>query len=463
MSLSVSFCHVCSSLHSDHIPEQVCRFLPEGKFKRIMIKPNWVIHEESPHFPIQALVTSSVLLDGVVQACLEKYNGMDEITVADAPLQLCNFQLLMQQAGVDSLVCKYAGRKKPTIRFLDLRREWFKTVSGFQRQSDQGEFGDPKGYRLGVLDRASFLEEISDADSRFSVSDYSQEEIKNSHQHGVHRYLVSGSVLECDLFINVPKMKTHQKAGITGALKNLVGINGQKSYLAHYRSGRPREGGDEFPPSVPWVVFWQSRIRSVLQKRSELGFRVLRPFWLFVRDLCGIEVDATRANLDKRFYIAGGSWYGNDTIWRMVYDFNKIIRYAPHEGGQLEKVSQREYLAILDGSTAGEGNGPLQPLPVDLKLIAFSNDPFLMDIVMARMMGFDRWKIPLLKNVGLFQDHCWGAFDPTSVPIVFRDKEVRGIESVPVVHRFIPAPGWRGHIELSGERLEEYGKMVSCL
>jgi uncharacterized protein (DUF362 family) len=30
--------------------------------------------------------------------------------------------------------------------------------------------------------------------------------------------------LQADVFINLPKPKTHKRAGITGAMKNLVGI-----------------------------------------------------------------------------------------------------------------------------------------------------------------------------------------------------------------------------------------------
>src|SRR4051812_46052960 len=49
--------------------------LPAGNFKTILIKPNWVKHQEDPAFPIAALVTSTDLIESVIEACLRKYPG----------------------------------------------------------------------------------------------------------------------------------------------------------------------------------------------------------------------------------------------------------------------------------------------------------------------------------------------------------------------------------------------------
>jgi uncharacterized protein (DUF362 family) len=56
-----------------------------------------------------------------------------------------------------------------------------------------------------------------------------------THHPGVHQYLVAKEVIEADIIINLPKLKTHRKAGVTCALKNLIGINGNKEYLPHHR------------------------------------------------------------------------------------------------------------------------------------------------------------------------------------------------------------------------------------
>src|SRR5687768_17691117 len=70
-----------------------------------------------------------------------------------------------------------------------------------------------------------------------------------THGKGRHRYLVAKDVLDADVVINLPKLKTHRKAGVTCALKNLIGINGNKEFLPHHRVGGAEAGGDCYPGS----------------------------------------------------------------------------------------------------------------------------------------------------------------------------------------------------------------------
>jgi len=418
--------------------------LPEGPYTRIVVKPNWVRHETDPRFPIRALVTDTRLIDAVLQACLAKYPGARSITVGDAPLQTCDWKRLSAQTGLDAMAIRYASVAGPAVRFLDLRRERAVERQGFMRVSaDQP--GDPAGYREVALDAASHLEPVSADAARFRVSDYDPGEMVSRHGPGRHRYLISASVLDADLVVNLPKMKTHQKAGITGALKNLVGINGDKACLVHHR-----KGVDEFGPCSTRLVRLQCRVRDALQKRSPRLFAGGRAAWSGIKALARVHTAATREVLTSgRVYVASGSWYGNDTIWRMIYDLNRAARYAPAGGGLLAATPQRDYVAIMDGICAGEGNGPLDPLPVDLGIVTVSDDPFLMDMAAARLMGFDRDRIPQLANCALFQDERWARFDPRTVSVILDGKRLRGLDALPVLRRFLPTPGWQGRIELA--------------
>src|SRR5215813_5846243 len=231
----------------EQLREFCLQVLPEGNYRTILIKPNWVKHREDPAFPIEAQVTSTTLIEATIEACLAKYSEVREITVGDAPLQSCEWDLLMSQAGADRLIAKYRGLQRPNIWFRDLRREVYRRGRRLPPNGYGWNGGDPRGYREVVLDQASFLEAISDHREKFRVSDYCPEKTVSNHRQGFHRYLIAGSALACDLFINLPKMKVHQKSGVTGALKNLVGVNGQKESLVHYREGLERHQGDEFP------------------------------------------------------------------------------------------------------------------------------------------------------------------------------------------------------------------------
>jgi hypothetical protein len=410
--------------------------LPDGAYRRIVIKPNWVKHQEDPAFPIEALVTSAELIDLTIQACLAKYKHIDRIAVGDVPLQTCDWALLCRQSGVDKLIEKYRGHHDPAIDFKDWRKERWVTRKNFMRLVCDAP-GDPRGYVEVYVDEKSMLEEVSHNAEKFRVSDYDPEETISRHKKGRHHYLICKTILEADLVINLPKMKTHQKSGITGALKNLVGINGSKAYLVHHQKGAPGSDADEFPPDGSRLVYWQVRARELLQKRSSGLFRAAKIFWDLFKRIKGIQTRGTRENLSKNFYIGSGSWYGNDSIWRMVYDLNSIILLAADAGGPLKSEPQRTVFSLMDAFIAGEGNGPLQPLPVRTNLLIASDNPFLVDVAAAGVMGFDWKKIRMLANYKKFIYQPWSEFAPEAVNITTYKSE----------RPFIPPPGWRGHIE----------------
>src|SRR6185436_17237787 len=93
----------------------------------------------------------------------------------------------------------------------------------------------------------SLLEPITDDQDDFRVTCYDPRLMAKTHGKGRHRYLVAKDVLDADVVINLPKLKTHKKAGVTCALKNLIGINGNKEYLPHHRLGGSDLGGDCYP------------------------------------------------------------------------------------------------------------------------------------------------------------------------------------------------------------------------
>ncbi len=85
---------------------------------------------------------------------------------------------------------------------------------------------------------------------RFRVADYNPERIESFHAGSSHRYVLHRAMLEADVVISLPKLKTHEKVGITCALKGFVGAVAHKDCLAHHRFGSPRDGGDEYPDSL---------------------------------------------------------------------------------------------------------------------------------------------------------------------------------------------------------------------
>ena len=93
-------------------------------------------------------------------------------------------------------------------------------------------------------------------------------------------------------------------------------------------------------------------------------------------------------------------WYGNDTVWRMVMDINLIAQFGRLDG-TLAGTPQRVIYSLCDGIIGGQGNGPLQPEPLPLGFLTFSNDSYLMDEVMGYLFNLDIEKVPLLREASI--------------------------------------------------------------
>jgi hypothetical protein len=247
--------------------------------------------------------------------------------------------------------------------------------------------GDPLGYAVVNLGSASELAALGSARSRFAVGDYDRETTARYHMSSErNEYLIPRTVLAADVVINVPKMKTHMKSGITCALKNLVGICGHKSYLPHFRTGLPRDGGDEFAVDHP-IKAMQRDVVERLKTSNVVLYRTVRALG---RALLRVALAREDPRLRR---VLAGSWFGNDTLWRTILDLNKVLRYADADGA-LHDRPQRRYLCVVDGIRGGVGEGPFSVSPRHDGVLLVGVNPVLVDLVVCLLMGFDPDAIP---------------------------------------------------------------------
>jgi uncharacterized protein (DUF362 family) len=414
--------------------------------RRIVLKPNWVLHETDPSFPIRALVTSPHVIAAAAEACLGLFPDAESILIADCPLQYADWPRLCQQSGLEPLMTRLREISSGKIAFRDLRREVFSERDGFYQTDATAEHGDPRGYRTVAVGPSSHLEALSDQANRFAVNDYSAAVTRSNHRPGSHNYLVAQSVLDADLFINLPKWKCHQKSALTAALKNLVGINGDKACLPHFRRGAPKWGGDEYRDEHRWLYWLQTTLRERVQKRNRIAYTLLKPGWEVLKRIRGIETRRDDPEAPSgRFYIAGGAWFGNDTLWRMVYDLNLVIQCADAEG-RLRTTPQRHCFTIVDGLISGEGNGPLQPVSRETDWLIFGDDPFAIDAALCYFMGFQLERVPLIARRREFKGLGWGQFDLNDLAVEVDGQKTR-VVGAPLNFHFVPPPGWRNYIE----------------
>ena len=412
--------------------------IPPGS--KIAIKPNWVFHQNQAGAGLDCLVTHSSIIEAVA-----KYVGLThpaQIVIGDAPIQGCDFEKLRKLAGIDEMVDRLRQRGLP-FRIADFRRTILKGNS-VSRQRVEG-VSAVENFVLFDLKRDSLLESLSEDAEKFRVTMYNPDLLHRTHAPGRHQYLIAKEVIDADVVISLPKLKSHRKACVTGALKNLVGINGNKEYLPHHRKGGSESGGDCYPGGPVWKGAAED-LRDAANRRQP-GTAQAAFSWMAGT----AERIAAKLGADENLE---GSWYGNDTIWRTCLDLQRILRYGKLDGS-LAITPQRTVISITDAIIGGEGEGPLGNTPVPSGFITGALNTAAAEWVNARLMGFDPAKIPLIREAfGNFK-YPLADFSPESIRVWVGDDEKPAAEVLPFEGRaFVPPRGWQGHCELMDAGIE---------
>ena len=409
---------------------------------RVVLKPNFIRHWN----PASGATHESVVTHGAVIRALLDYASLaagaaGSVALAEAPQQDCDWARASELAGLPEIQSFYADALRRDFQCIDLRREAVETADGVI-VARKPLPGDPLGYRAVDLGRTSFFEASGLASARMRGADYDPSATGAQHSGGRNAYLLSETVLRADLIVNLPKLKTHKKTGVTLALKNLVGVNGDKNWLPHHTVG---EGGDEFPGDA---LIDRLRSRAVEIARGWLARgRATRLLRSARRVEWAVRGDA---------FIRSGNWHGNRTTWRMVCDLNRALYYSDAEKLRLDAPEPvRRVLTVLDGIVAGEGEGPLAPNDRPLGAIVAGVDPVAVDLAALRLMGFDWRHVP--KVVELMRDagpRVSAVREPGDVRVFLANDALAAprectLEELRCERPFQPHPGWAGHIERS--------------
>jgi len=248
---------------------------------RVVLKPNWVKeHDERHPGPDQweHVVTHPAVIEAVIRWVAGQLNGVGSIIVCDAPQTDSSFATLSDYCGLDEMIgrCRadFPGSK---IELLDLRPEEWHAVDGVTVSKTQLP-GDPLGDTFVALNEASEFVGFSGNGQLYGAS-FNMDETNERHRGERHEYMLCRTPMDADVFINLPKLKTHKKVGLTCALKNLVGINANKNWLPHHTEGTPDQGGDQFPAATTKAKLehsWMGRAKRVVYGKPLLS-RMLVP------------------------------------------------------------------------------------------------------------------------------------------------------------------------------------------
>lgn len=417
--------------------------LPAGFIQpgdHVVLKPNW-IKEHDERFPgpghWEHVVTHPAVIEAVVHWVGEQLQGRGRLTLCDAPQTDSSFAKLRQYCDLDGLIARCQQRfPELQVALLDLRPEEWHTVENVTVRVTPLP-GDPRGHTLIRLDTASEFYGYAGC-GRLHGASYDLAETNAHHTGSCQEYLLCRTPMEADVFINLPKLKTHKKVGLTCALKNLVGITANKNWLPHHTEGTPDQGGDQFPGPTPKARLEQTCMTTAkrwLKNRPGLA-RLFVPVKKLGRLIFG----------DTATVIRNGNWHGNDTCWRMVLDLNKCLLFFDGTGARRPRPLR--YLVVVDGIVAGEGNGPMAPDPKPCGVILAGTHPVAVDLVAATLMGFDWRKLRLLRNCFSLRELNFVPFGPGDIEVQSDRPEWAGpLDQMRATFQFRPHFGWVGAVE----------------
>jgi uncharacterized protein (DUF362 family) len=417
----------------------------------VLLKPNFVLSFNTSGHSLFAIVTHPSILRAVIDYVYLALNGKGRIIIADAPQMDCNWEELMAAQRLDLVREFYQKKFDFPIELYDLRN--FTLVDSHQPAysgNRKSLAGDPLG--SAIVNLGSNSEFYGRPSENYYGADFNRAETIRHHQGSTHEYSISRTVLSADVFISVPKMKVHKKVGVTLNLKGLVGINTNKNFLVHHTVGTPREGGDQLPDDITtterfvrkaqrwfsdWALAKQTRWGDFTYKTTATVYRTfIKPF---------------RHDPESVMLMDAGNWHGNDSAWRMATDLAKILFFADKHG-QIRPTLQRKLLCVVDGIIAGENCGPLSPDAKPCGCLVVGESPFAVDMVTARLMGFDIRKIRQF-DAALGNRWDFGVHSLRDIEILYDKGQVDGEGFFDPAwngpqFNFTPHPGWRGHIEL---------------
>lgn len=417
---------------------------------KVLIKPNMVMHRNNNHRGgVECLFTQSSVVEAVLEyvvRALGSKNG--QVIIADAPMQACDFETLIEQSGYRKMVDNFQI-KYPDIRFelKDLRGVKSEWKNGFYRYHEDSSIKQT----IVKLDKDSEFANLSPARiSAMRVTDYDPDILWRHHNEKCHEYAIAQDVLDADVIINMPKPKTHRKAGITCALKNLVGMCVRKEYLPHHTNGEYTaedsvHGGDEYKDRnvfrriEAFLLDWKNRYAQTYR-------RPLQAWFLYQCIRVNHRLDQYLTN--EKF--SEGSWYGNHTISKTITDLNKIAFYADSIGQMKPNGNkkQRRYLIVADMIVVGDHEGPLQPSPNPVGVIGVGENPVAFDEVVATLYGA---KMEYMHTINQARETAIGKYpliDEGEIGVIFSNhsgwhgKTWQEIDSKDKLS-IVPTEGWK--------------------
>lgn len=373
----------------------------------VIIKPNLVLDMKEVEMQ-KYTTTHPSIVRVIIDYCWKALHHEGTIIVGDAPSAETDFKRLAAITGYQKLIDEMRSRGVH-VSLQDFRAVKVISKNGiWTGEQKNGKINS--GKVIVNLGKDSLFYGNGKSHKKYHGGGYDIKQTTAHHTGNIQEYCVSKAVLDADVVISVPKLKTHRKAGMTCCLKNLVGINCDKNYLPHFAMGSSNMGGDEMPSisagNVRYLTFYNFLRENVIA----YTWKYIGNLSVHILERCDKKLHSDCKNVSKETdrakwlhnkisgsKVAAGAWQGNLTITKMILDLNRIFLYCDREG-QLQPDFTRKVFYIVDGLWAGMGNGPVDAVPVKAGLVGAGYNGAVIDVEILKLCNIEPSSIPLYKN-----------------------------------------------------------------
>ncbi len=377
----------------------------------VVIKPNLVLDMQKTDMQKYTTTHPSVVRV-IIDYCWKALEHHGMIIVGDAPSAEADFQRLIEITGYQKLI-KEMQMRGVRVELQDFRAVKVVSQNGIWTGEQKAEEGCSDKVIVNLRKQSLFYNEHR-KHKKYHGGGYDIRQTTLHHTNDRQEYCIAKTVLEADVVISVPKLKTHRKAGLTCCLKNLVGINCDKNYLPHFTMGSSNMGGDEMP-------FIQKKNIRYMSVYNFLRENVIAYTWKYIGGISVSLLNKIEKKEVQKKYVASiteksdadrakwlhlklsgstvsaGAWQGNRTIAKMILDLNKIFLYCD-QNGKLQQNRTRKVFYVVDGLWAGMGNGPVDAIPVKTGIVGAGYNGAAIDIELLKLCNIDPSCIPLYKK-----------------------------------------------------------------
>ncbi len=332
----------------------------------VFIKPNLETHEYGRRLSkkegeLFSVITHPSVVRAVADFAALALRGRGRIIIGDNPAIDADFSGILEAASLESLADTVSRVFEVECSVLDLRPLWCDDPDNYGIESRMTELpGDPDGEKKVNLGKASLFYGLNTQNLRGTFTD--RRRTVAAHKGETQEYAFSKSIYNADVYISLPKLKTHHRFGASLNIPGLLGACSEKNLLPRWRSGYPAIGGDEYPDSITGAE--KAKVKAAVALEKILPGK------------------AKMMMLPGRYR---GAWEGNDTAWRTAADLYLCM---------LNKT--RKFFSVIDGVLAGEKDGPFLTDTKYAGALLASTNLLAADYAAARLMGLKTEKIKYL-------------------------------------------------------------------